>query len=214
LKFKPRAFEGKIRYETTGKITRKVNFPVPQTADSTFVAIIALELLNVLDEGVMELSFFNEKATYIVGGNIKEVPFNGAGGKVSLCQDGEITFLEGEPAKTGIKGTLIFPQRFLSIGDSWENSMTMELPCFADPLDFIVRSTLEKFELYGEEKICAVINNILYPIEETKAGKFQGKEIIYFDYELGRMIKSILKMRIVSNIFGITFDLQVNTTNI
>lgn len=214
MKFKPAAFEGKIRYETTGKITRKVNFPVPQTADSTFVAIIAVELLKVLDDGIMELNFCNEKATYIVGGTIKEVPFNGAAGKVSLCQDGEITFLEGEPVKTGIKGTLIFPQRFLSIGDSWENPMTMELPYFADPIDFIVRSSLEKFELYGEEKICAVINNILYPIEEAKTGKFQGKEIIYFDYELGRMIKSVLKMRIVSNIFGITFDLQVNTANI
>lgn len=214
MKFKPKAFEGKIRYETTGKITRKVNFPVPQTADSTFVAVIAVELLNILDDGILELSFFNEKATYIVGGNIKEVPFNGAAGKVRLSQDGEITFLEGEPVKTGIKGTLIFPQRFLSIGDAWENSMTMELPYFADPFDFIVRSTLEKFELYGEEKICAVVNNVLYPIEETKAGKFQGKEIIYFDYELGRMIKSILKMRIVSNIFGITFDLQINTISI
>ncbi|MEQ8172089.1 MAG: hypothetical protein ABRQ38_24600 [Candidatus Eremiobacterota bacterium] len=214
MKFKPGAFEEKIRYETTGKITRKVNFPVPQIAESTFIATIVLELVNVLDEGVMELSFLNEKATYIVAGNIKEVPFNGAGGRVSLSQDGEITFLEGEPVKTGIKGTLIFPQRFLSIGDSWENSMTMELPYFAEPIDFIVRSSLEKFELYGEEKICAVINNILYPIEETKAGKFQGKEIIYFDYELGRMIKSILKMRIVSNIFGITFELQVNTASI
>ena len=51
LKFKPKAFEGKIRYETTGKITRKVNFPLPQTADSTFVAVIAVELLNILDDG-------------------------------------------------------------------------------------------------------------------------------------------------------------------
>ncbi|HPZ09158.1 MAG TPA: hypothetical protein PL110_13695 [Candidatus Eremiobacteraeota bacterium] len=212
LKFKPKAFEREVRYETTGKITKKVNFPSHQTTEANFILIISIELVKIIQEGLMELSFRNEKASYIVSGDIKEVPLTS--GIVRLSQDGEITLVEGEPVKAGIEGRLIFPQRFISIGDSWENPMRMELPFFPRPIDFIIRSSLEKFELYEDDKICAVINNVFYSPEENKVGKFQGKEINYFDYEIGRLIKSVLKMRIISNIFGITFDFYVNTDTV
>ena len=159
----------------------------------------------------MELLVHTEKSSCIVSGSIKDIPLNKEPVKIILSRQGDMEIFSGGNNRTGLQGTLVFPQRFLAVGDFWERPVKLELPYFIKPFNTIVRSTVEKFEYYEESSLCAVINNTFYSSEERPTGRFSGKEKVYFDCELGRLTKISFNMRIISNILGITLDINVDT---
>ena len=210
LKFNEEAFRKKVFYETKGKIIQRTSFPVSQSVETNYIIKSSVQLGQLMENGVLELVYSTEKVLCLVGGKIKETASGIGKARVKLSPQGELTLIEGEAPTGGTQGTLVFPQRYVSPGDFWENPVRMSLPYFAKPFDCIVRSSLDKFECYDSNKICAVITNKIYSSEERKSGKFTGKETIFFDYELGNIVKSLFNMRIVSNIFQTTIDININ----
>ena len=152
------------------------------------------KVLEVDDEGLMNVSVTMQKGEGDINGNPEDLPNVGESKIMKLTRQGRVVAVTpSEPGKNYFGMQFEFPDKALAIGDSW-TSMVILSPRY--PMQVESTNTLTGFEkVDGTE--CAVIKTTVreIPLEgiDDVAIHVESNGKMYFDYEGGRLVRSDVK---------------------
>lgn len=184
---------------------------------------IKQKIMNVSENGTLDMSTVVTKGNSTVNGVVTELPNVGQTLLMKLSRRGQVLKVQGDIDKQQVdfeNMQITFPDKELKIGDEWISKVKVN-PNYPVPME--AKYTLEGFAQVGKHP-CAVIKTVIY-VKSSNANiteniKVDASGKIFFDYALGKIVKNELAtkmfMRVLTNgpndktKSEITMDMNIN----